>query len=249
VSRPFALALVFLTRLPLPLWFNPQPADWGRSALYFPAVGLLIGGLLAVLHALLPTATAPALSAALLLTVWTGLTGALHLDGLADVTDAWVGGHGDRVRTLALMQDPRSGPMAIVALVLVLLLKFAALTTLAPGNAWPVLLTVPVLGRAALLLLLLTTPYVRPGGLGAVYADQLPRRAGGALLLAIGGGSLGLFGSRGVLLLGGLGVLYLTLRHRWVARLGGITGDTLGAACELTEAVALVLLALPIGVH
>lgn len=244
MSRPFALALVFLTRLPLPLWFQPQPADWGRSALYFPAVGLLIGGLLAVVHALLPTAAAPALSAALLLTVWTGLTGALHLDGLADVADAWVGGQGDRARTLALMQDPRSGPMAIVVLVLLLLLKFAALTTLVLGKAWPVLLAVPVLGRAALLLLLLTIPYVRSGGLGAVYAEQLPRVTSRVLLLAVGGGSLGLFGSRGLLLLAGLGLLYLTLRNRLMARLGGITGDTLGAACELTEAAALILLVL-----
>jgi adenosylcobinamide-GDP ribazoletransferase len=67
------------------------------------------------------------LHAALLLTVWVLLSGGLHLDGLADSADAWLGGFGDRERTLTIMKDPRSGPIAVVVLVLVLLLKFCAL--------------------------------------------------------------------------------------------------------------------------
>jgi hypothetical protein len=108
--------------------------------------------------------------AALVLAVWVLLTGGLHLDGLADTADAWIGGQGDRDRTLAIMKDPRSGPMAVVIIVLVLLSKFAALQVLLAGDARTVLLLTPMLGRTVIVLLLITTPYVRPEGLGAAYA-------------------------------------------------------------------------------
>ena len=79
------------------------------------------------LAALLLEGASPLLQAALLLALWVALTGALHLDGLADSADAWLGGFGDPARTLEIMKDPRSGPVAVVVLVLLLLLKFSAL--------------------------------------------------------------------------------------------------------------------------
>ena len=241
--RAFSLALVFLTRIPVPLWFNPTPAEWGRSALFFPVVGLLLGLLLAIPAPLLATLD-PGIGAALLLTWWVALTGGLHLDGLADTADAWVGGGGNRDKTLAIMKDARSGPMAILAVVLVLLNKFATLQLLLARQAWPVLLAAPVLGRAAMLFLLLTTPYVRPGGLGAAYANHLPRTA--CIWLLSGGGVLGLwlFGWSGAVLLSVLSLKLLWWRRLLLRRLGGTTGDTLGAAGELTETVALMILAL-----
>jgi adenosylcobinamide-GDP ribazoletransferase len=181
------------------------------------------------------------LQAALLLAAWVLLTGGLHLDGLADSADAWVGGHGDRERTLDIMKDPRSGPAAVSALVLVLLLKFAALAALLQGGAGAVLLLAPLLGRTALLGMLLTTPYVRAGGLGAAIAGHLPRRAGLAVLLAAALGAC--FVADGwKALLAVLGVGWL-LRRAFLARLGGVTGDTLGATVELAEAAALLALA------
>src|SRR5690606_5510087 len=122
--------------------------------------------------------TSPLLLAALLLAIWVGLTGALHLDGLADTVDAWIGGYGDRERTLAIMKDPRSGPMAVVALVLLLLLKFAALVVLLESGADAALWLALLMGRSALLGLFLTTSYVREGGLGTALAEHLPRRQG-----------------------------------------------------------------------
>ncbi|PWQ89005.1 adenosylcobinamide-GDP ribazoletransferase, partial [Enterococcus faecium] len=91
--------------------------------------GLLFGLLLWLASHLLQGTPSP-LHAALLLTLWVLLSGALHLDGLADSADAWLGGFGDRERTLRIMKDPRSGPIAVVTLVLVLLLKFCALWVL-----------------------------------------------------------------------------------------------------------------------
>ncbi|MCB1767092.1 MAG: adenosylcobinamide-GDP ribazoletransferase, partial [Candidatus Competibacteraceae bacterium] len=118
--RPLALALQLLTRLPVPtLTAPPQPWELGQAVLFFPFVGLLIGALLTGLHTALWWAD-PGVLAALMLAVWVLLTGGLHLDGLADTADAWIGGQGDRERTLAIMKDSHSGPMAISAIVLVL---------------------------------------------------------------------------------------------------------------------------------
>ncbi|NCA91441.1 MAG: adenosylcobinamide-GDP ribazoletransferase, partial [Gammaproteobacteria bacterium] len=95
--RPFLIALQFLTRLPVRLTGELSAADLGRSLLYYPLVGLLLGGLLVAGGWLLAgggllTGVAPVLAAALVLSLWVGLTGALHLDGLADMIDAWAGG-------------------------------------------------------------------------------------------------------------------------------------------------------------
>ncbi len=240
--RPLRLALVFLTRIPLPLRFDPSPRDWGRAACYFPVVGLLLGALLAGAAAL-PVATAPALKSALLLLFWVALTGGLHLDGLADTCDAWSGGGGDRERTLALMKDPHTGSMAVIAVTLLLLTKFAALQAMAQQRTWEALLLAPVVGRAVILGLLLTAPYVRPGGLGTGFASQLPRTAAASVLLGAGVISLGLLGWNGVVLLGATGATVLFLRQCFLKRIGGITGDTLGAACELSETGVLIILA------
>ena len=238
--RAFSLALVFLTRIPVPLRFNPTPSEWGRSALFFPLVGLLLGLLLAVPAPLL-AALDPDIGAALLLTWGVLLTGGLHLDGLAGTVDAGIGGAGDQEKTLAIMKDACCGPMAVLAVVLVLLNKFAALRLLLVQQAWPVLLAAPVLGRAALLFLLLTTPYVRPGGIGTAYAGHLPRAA--CIRLLLGGGvlELWLFGWSGIILLSVLGLALLWWRRLLLQRLGGMTGDTLGAAGELAEIVAVMI--------
>ena len=116
---PFWIALQFLSSLPIRLPGMPQPQELGRSLLFYPLVGVLFGLLLYGVSGLL--ADAPLmLHAALLLTLWVLLSGGLHLDGLADSADAWLGGFGDRERTLTIMKDPRSGPIAVVVLVLVL---------------------------------------------------------------------------------------------------------------------------------
>ncbi|NJN48049.1 MAG: adenosylcobinamide-GDP ribazoletransferase, partial [Candidatus Competibacteraceae bacterium] len=171
MNRAFTLALVFLTRIPVPVRFTPQAEDWGRSVLYFPLVGLVIGAALVALYAVFHHLLDPGVLAVLLLTVWTLATGGLHLDGLADAADAWIGGFGDREKTLAIMKDPRSGPIAIVVVVLVLLAKFAALQTVVQNGAWGALLWAPVLGRAFILLMLITTPYVRPEGVATAHAE------------------------------------------------------------------------------
>jgi len=95
---------------------------------------------------------APQPAAALTLAATLLLTGAMHEDGLADTADAWVGGHGDRERTLAIMKDPRAGAMAVIAIVTLLLLKLASMESLLSARQWGPVLIAPILGRAAMLL-------------------------------------------------------------------------------------------------
>jgi adenosylcobinamide-GDP ribazoletransferase len=241
--KPFWLALQFLTRLPVPAQSSYQPRDWGRSVLAYPLVGLLLGLILAALHYALKGADFQ-LQAALLVAAWALLTGGLHLDGLADSADAWIGGHGDPGRTLEIMKDPRTGPAGVVAIVLVLLVKFAALAALLKTPIWPVLVLAPVLGRTALIGLALTTPYVRPGGLGAALTGHLPRKAAVTVLLAVAAAVLFFAGWSGASVLLTVSVTVLLLRQLMVRRIRGMTGDTLGASVELLEALALVALAL-----
>ncbi|MBW0237313.1 adenosylcobinamide-GDP ribazoletransferase [Pseudomonas sp. D1HM] len=221
----------------------PQPRALGRSLLYYPLVGLLFGVLLWGLNALL-AGTPSLLHAALLLTAWVLLSGGLHLDGLADSADAWLGGFGDRERTLTIMKDPRSGPIAVVALVLVLLLKFCALLALIEQQHSVALLIVPLIGRSALLGVFLTTPYVRAGGLGQALADHLPRKAGWWVLGLSAVACVLLAGVAGLWALGLAAAGFVWLRQLMMRRLGGTTGDTAGALLELLEVGMLVGLAL-----
>lgn len=244
LPTPLLIALQFLTRLPVRLPGMPAPEQVGRSLLWYPLVGLLLGGLLLAAQALLSQQPA-VLQAALLLTLWVVLSGGLHLDGLADTADAWVGGYGERERTLAIMKDPRSGPIAVVVLVLLLLLKFAALLVLLEAGQTLALLLAPWLGRSALPLLLRSTAYVRPGGLGAQLAEHLPRRELPRVLglhLAL----LALTGLSGLWALLAATLVFALWRRALLARLQGTTGDTAGALVELIEVAVLLTLALHI---
>jgi len=229
----FWLALSFLTRLPVHARFAVTPASTGQSVLYYPLVGLLIGILLVSARAAL--ADHPSLGPALVLALWVAITGALHLDGLADCADAWIGGQGDRERTLRIMKDPRSGPAAIATLITVLLIKYGALAEL--GAAGPAaLLWAPVLGRGAVAFWLLNLPYVRARGLGRDLVEHLPRR-GAVAVLALTTVLAGI--TLGPLLMVWTACMAWGLGAITRRRLGGCTGDTLGAGVELMEIAVL----------
>jgi adenosylcobinamide-GDP ribazoletransferase len=236
--KPLLIALQFLTRIPV------TTGDWserdiGRSMLFYPLVGLLLGLALAGATVAL-YGGAPGVVAAVLLALWVFATGALHLDGLADSADAWIGGFGDPQRTLDIMRDPYCGPAAVALVAVVLIAKFAALDALVASNAWLAVATAPVLGRAVLPLLFLTTRYVRAGGVGAVLAERLPRKS--ALLvvmcftLAAGVANLSMTLTAGI--------VFVALRALMVRRIGGTTGDTAGAMVELVEIATLVVASL-----
>jgi adenosylcobinamide-GDP ribazoletransferase len=233
-----ALAVRYLTIVPLPGRRHAPLHDLGRAAPWFPVVGLGLGLLLVVADALV-TRWFPSLLAALLtLTTWKVLTGGLHLDGLADCLDG-LGGR-DREQRLAIMRDSRLGTFGAVGLILFLLLELSALSELGPAVRWPALLAVPAIGRAAPPVLARLFSAARPGGQGALFAAGVGR-TGVLLAVALAGGiAAGALGAAGLVAATvGLGAAVLAGRVM-AGRLGGLTGDVLGAAVEVAELAALL---------
>ncbi|NOQ14319.1 MAG: adenosylcobinamide-GDP ribazoletransferase [Methyloprofundus sp.] len=240
----FTLALQFLTRLPLNLNITLSDQRAGHSVLFFPLVGLLIGAILTLVSSQLPEQSL-ALNAAIILTAWVLLTGGLHLDGLADCSDAWAGGLADRERSLAIMKDPAAGPIAVIILILLLLLKWTALQSLLQQQQVLVpLLLAPLLGRLSILILMLSTPYIRKNGLGSAMQQQLPRQA--AKLIIFFSLTLFLWLTNTYTLIAALSCIFF-IRYLALQRLQGITGDVYGASVEIVETVVLISLALTYG--
>ena len=244
----FQLALVFLTRFPIRVSSSTTPRERDEALLFYPLVGLLIGGLL-WLVASWSGSTIALFASVVVVALWVLVSGALHLDGLADCADAWVGGLGDRQRTMRIMKDPNAGPLAIVILILVLLVKTVAIAELIASGWQVALLVIPVLGRSASIALFLTTPYVSPGGLGEIHANQV--EAGDDtervnkrqyVLAASGIFSVVVLGWTGVVLLLMLFLVFFVIRKMAMNRLGGFTGDVAGAMIELIEAASCVIL-------
>jgi len=234
------LALTFLTKLPWP-WRGPaDEAALARSLVWFPWVGALLGlGFWLAWAGLQKILPAPAAAALLLaLTVW--VTGGLHLDGLADTADG-LGGGRTPAESLRIMKDSRVGAFGAISLILALILKFSLFLSLATQTGGTkALLLYPVVSRWSMVLLAYLSPYARPeGGLGQAMTLGVSRRvltgaglsAGALAFLILGAPGLVLFGAAAALVW--LGSLYF--KHR----LGGITGDVLGATNEVMEIVVL----------
>ena len=236
---PFWIALQFLTTFPIQLKQMPTKQQNGQSLLLYPVIGLMIGLILFGL-ALILKAIPIILLSSLILVVWIWLTGGLHLDGLADTADAWVGGFGDPERTLSIMKDPSCGPIGVLSLLILCLIKWSALYVLLEQKIYSALILFPLLGRLAPLFLFLTTQYVRQKGLGSSMAEFIPKTAAViicvvCLLVSIYWGFAGIFAALSMM------ATLLYLRHKFIQRIGGITGDTVGASIEICEAVSLLV--------
>ena len=243
--KRFLAALQFLTIVPLPRGVYPDERALGGSPSFFPVVGLLIGAAVAAadwgLGLLFPTGVTSVLAVILLIAA----SGGLHLDGLADTADGFFSAR-PRERILEIMKDSRTGPMGVAAIVCTVALKIALLASVAGPWRWWVLLLMPVAGRSALLIHMALLPYARPeGGLAGIFhANRSRGHAFWALLFLMATG--GLAGGWPGLAAGAAAILLALGVALWSsAKIGGLTGDTLGAACELTElAPALVAAAI-----
>lgn len=230
---PFWIALQFLTVLPIELKNMPSAKQNSQALLFYPVVGLLIGLMLFAFTLLL--AKLPILFiAGLILVLWIWLTGGLHLDGLADTADAWVGGFGDPERTLKIMKDPACGPIGVLSLIAVCLLKFVGLYVLLEQKLEVFLIVLPMLGRSVPLFLFLTTRYVRAQGLASSMLENLPKVAIW-MVFVITIALLCMFKWTGLVSLFSFLIIIFYLRGLFIKRIGGITGDTVGAAIELSE--------------
>lgn len=239
MSWTFPLALTFLTICPWPRLPLAGPQELARSMFWFPWVGALLGLVYwATFQVLVKTAPDVA-GAALLLALTVLSTRGLHLDGLADTLDGLGGGHTPETR-LAIMKDSRLGTFGAVGLILVLLLKFAFFLGIAEQGKPAVLILFPVLSRWGMVLLAVLSPYARPeGGLGQAMTQGVSSSTlTGATLSALVF-SFAVFGIRGMALMAGVGVLVMILVPYCRGKLGGITGDVLGAVNELGETLVL----------
>lgn len=231
--RGFILAIQFLTRLHMPKLRDFDGAEPPRSAHWFPLVGLLIGALLGGML-WLGSRIDPWVGALLTLLLWVGITGALHLDGLADLADALGAAHRDRVRFLAVLADPHLGTFGVLSLVLQLIAKLVLLMLLARSQQYWALSLIPAWARWGTLLWA-RLPSLKPG-LGERFGNQVEDSA-----LWLWGGVLALCSLITPVLLV-MPVLVWLWQQFLLRRLGGMTGDTLGAGVELVESAALLLL-------
>lgn len=240
-------AFRFLTVLPLPGSFGAAGDDLRGALPWFPLVGLVLGGVASAAAWLswqfLPVPVAAVMLTALLLF----FSGAMHLDGLADTADGFFSARG-REEMLVIMRDSRIGVMGVAAVVLLLLLKVACLGSLTPGGAARVCLLMPIAGRCALVLMTCLLPYVRSeGGLAtSLYAGRSPWIASLALAALVLAGHAFL-GPDGIIAAAAAILAVLLFAAYCWRRIGGATGDTLGAACELAE--ASVAFSLAVGEH
>lgn len=233
--RGFLLALQFLTRLPVPARGDFEAGALARSAAWFPAVGLVLGGLVAG-AAWLGALVDPWLGALLALAVWAWVTGGLHLDGLADLFDALGAAHRDRERFLAVLADPHLGAFGALALMLQLIAKLVLLMlALKLGAGFWALVLVPAWARLGALWWSQSLPALKPG-----LGERFAWRSGGGVawgwLVMLSGLSLA------APALVAAPVLILGWRRFLATRVGGMTGDCLGAGVEVTETLALLLL-------
>jgi adenosylcobinamide-GDP ribazoletransferase len=250
--RLFFIALQFFTRLPIPAWVGFEASWLQHASRYFPLVGLVVGAIAAaVYHAaalVLPAPVAAVLSTAASIYA----TGAFHEDGFADTCDG-LGGGMTRERALEIMKDSRVGAYGAIGIVCMLAAKLTALAMLPPHLAVAALLLAHPLSRLAATALIWKLEYVRAEGKakplatrmsGAEFAIAALTCVLPALVLWAGGWIAS--GALLAALLAAAGAA-LWLGHKLVRRLGGYTGDCLGAVQQLAEVLIYIAILATLG--
>ncbi len=232
----FFAALGYFTRLPVPGWVGYSPDGLARAAHYLPLIGLLVGGVGALVFWPASQVWAQPVAVVLSMIATIALTGAFHEDGLGDTADG-LGGGWDKAKILAIMKDSRVGSYGVIAVVLALLGKFALLSTLPAGQVVAALIAGHAVSRFCAVSLMATMDYARDDETSK--ARPVAARLGlGPLLFALVFAGLPLLllaheSALTAVALAGLATLWLAAKcRRW---LGGYTGDCLGAVQQLAE--------------
>jgi adenosylcobinamide-GDP ribazoletransferase len=232
------LAIGFLTIIPIRAdsqsAASPDARDLACSVRAFPAVGLLLGGVLVSLYWPLGRLLPAALTAVLLVAVHALVSGGLHLDGLADTFDA-LGSRGNAARKLVVMRDSRIGAHGAVALTLLLVGKVLLVMHLVDQQAASrALFLMPLLPRFGVVVLIVLFPYARRSGLGSPFAGaglaELAAAAGVSAILFLPFSNVGAWAGASAAL-----AVQLAFARLLSRKLGGLTGDVYGASVELGE--------------
>lgn len=210
---------------------------------YYPFVGMVIGLGLWGVYLILSLALPHAISSVLLLGCLGLMTGGLHIDGLADTVDGLCGGY-SREERLRIFKDPHVGPMAVASVVLVLLAQYTSLNAVPPYAMLPALVLMATLSRYSMVQLAYFSPYARAtGGLGEPFVRGIQQKHLYTALLLTFAVTLLCGRGRGVLIGGVVSMATAGYQVYFRQRLGGITGDVLGATNEANAMLVLVLVA------
>jgi adenosylcobinamide-GDP ribazoletransferase len=240
--KDLLLAFSFLTILPVGRLIPAEEKALARSMAFFPVAGLVLGFLISLLLWLLLFFLPKALVLWTVIAFLCILTRALHLDGFADTIDGLAAG-GTREEILEVMRDSRIGAFGVIGLILLIGAKYLALDHV-PVSSLPItLIMMIVMGRASMVLVCYRSAYARSGGgLARPFTEHLRARE---LLLSSASAlviSFSLLGLKGPVIFLGVTVFSLGYRFFFKKRLGGVTGDILGAANELAELICLFLI-------
>ena len=247
----FLAALRFLTIIPLPLRREESPEEVGRSIVYFPVVGLIIGLILAGLNWLLNLVLPSAIINGLLIVSLVIISGALHLDGFVDTCDG-IAGHKSVEDRWKVMHDSRAGAFGIVGVVLLLLVKYVSLNSVPETFFMATLILMPVVGRWAMVYAVFVYPYARVEGLGKAFKQGASWRRFTiatviTLALAIGLAWLAditYFYLAGLAIMFAIWVIIVVMSAYLKRKFSGLTGDTYGAINEVAEVGVLILVCL-----
>jgi adenosylcobinamide-GDP ribazoletransferase len=232
-------AWIFLTRVPL--GDDPHP-DVARAVPWFPVVGAIVGLVSAAAWWLGTELLTPLPAAALTISVAALVTGAFHHDGLADMADGFGGGW-DRDQRLVIMKDSRHGTYGVMALVGVVAIQVGALASLGPAQGAAALVAAHSLGRAGAVVMLRTVPVAREDGLGVDWSSRV-RPSAAAVGVAAGVVAAGAaLGWVVVIAVAAVAVVVAACAVLAVRKIGGFTGDVLGAAEQLGETATLLVTA------
>ena len=239
--RSLRAAVSFLTVLPVANVDGSPGERLGRA--YFPAIGAFIGLAAGAVFAVLSSVTTPLLAAAGGVAVLSVVTGAMHLDGLADSADGLLGG-GDVTRRLEKMRDPRLGSFGVTAIVVVLLLEVAAISAMSPARGLAALVVAGALSRLATLSVVTYVPYVRPSGLGVAASEARHRGTDFVFGAATAAIVCAIDWRRAAIALPLVGLTALGISTLARRRVGGATGDVCGATAELCQLATLLVFAI-----
>jgi len=237
--RSFLAALQFLTIIPVPGRAASSEWDMVRSMAYYPLIGLCIGLILVLANHLFAILLPHTVVAILLIIILVLITGALHLDGFSDTLDG-LGSGKSREEVLRIMRDSHAGAFGVVGVTCLLILKFTLVAEIPEETLDRSLLLMTVLGRWCMVQASYRSAYARlEGGLAKRVVERMGKREyliSTILALVLAASLLGL---RGVFILGVNGLLGYSVRKYFHRRLGGITGDVLGATNEASEVISL----------
>ncbi len=240
--RNFLQALSFLTILPVGRYAPAGEENLSRSMAFFPLVGLVIGLILSLGNYLFSLLFLQTLALWLTIGLLVFLTRGLHVDGFADTLDG-LGSGGTKERMLEVMKDSRIGAFGVVGLILLIGGKYLALNQISGFPIYYFLILMTVMGRNSMVLVCYRSPYARPeGGLAKPFSENLKLHEMIISLASTCAIAFILQGWEGLLLVVAICLFSLGCRFFFIKKLGGITGDVLGAVNELSELLCLLLL-------